>query len=63
MTKKTFTVEQYKSGARRPAYQNETLKGLGLNQIGRRRSLVDTPASRGMVASVAHMVRIVDDKK
>jgi large subunit ribosomal protein L30 len=63
MTKKTFTVEQYKSGARRPEYQCQTLKGLGLNKIGRRRSLIDTPASRGMVASVAHMVRIVDDKK
>ena len=63
MTKKTFTIEQYKSGARRPASQNATLKGLGLNKIRRQRSIVDTPASRGMVASVAHMVRIVDDKK
>jgi large subunit ribosomal protein L30 len=61
MTKK-ITIEQYKSGARRPAYQNETLKGLGLNKIGRRREIVDTPASRGMVASVAHMVRIVEKK-
>jgi large subunit ribosomal protein L30 len=60
---KTFTVEQYKSGARRPAYQNETLKGLGLNKIGRRRDIVDTPAMRGMVKSVAHMVRIVENKK
>ncbi len=60
---KTFTVEQYKSGARRPAYQCQTLKGLGLNKIGRRREIVDTPAMRGMVASVAHMVRIVEDKK
>jgi large subunit ribosomal protein L30 len=63
MSKKTFTIEQYRSPARRPAKQLETLKGLGLNKIGRRRSIVDTPASRGMVASVAHMVRVVDDKK
>jgi large subunit ribosomal protein L30 len=63
MTKKTFTIEQYKSAARRPAYQEATLKGLGLNKIRRRRTIIDTPASRGMVASVAHMVRIVDDKK
>lgn len=63
MTKKTITVEQYKSAARRPSYQQATLKGLGLNKIGRRRQIVDTPASRGMVASVAHMVRIVDEKK
>jgi large subunit ribosomal protein L30 len=63
MTKKTLTIQQYKSAARRPAYQGATLKGLGLNKIGRTRVIIDTPASRGMVASVAHMVRIVDDKK
>jgi large subunit ribosomal protein L30 len=63
MSQKTFTIEQYRSPARRPAKQLATLKGLGLNKIGRRRSLVDTPAARGMVASVAHMVRIVDEKK
>jgi large subunit ribosomal protein L30 len=62
MTKK-ITIEQYKSGARRPAYQGDTLKGLGLNKIGRRREVVDSPAMRGMIASVAHMVRIVEDKK
>lgn len=59
---KTITIEQYKSAARRPAYQNETLKGLGLNKIGRRREIADTPASRGMLASVAHMVRIIEKK-
>ena len=63
MTKKTFTIEQFRSAARRPAYQVQTLKGLGLNKIRRQRTIVDTPASRGMVASVAHMVRIVDEKK
>jgi large subunit ribosomal protein L30 len=61
MTKK-ITIEQYKSAARRPAYQNDTLKGLGLNKIGRRREIADTPASRGMLASVAHLVRIVEKK-
>lgn len=60
---KTFTIEQFRSAARRPAKQTETLKGLGLNKIGRRRTIVDTPASRGMVASVAHLVRIVTDEK
>ena len=60
---KTITIEQYKSGARRPAYQNGTLKGLGLNKIGRRRDVIDSPAMRGMIASVAHMVRIVENKK
>jgi large subunit ribosomal protein L30 len=63
MTAKTITVQQYKSGARRPAYQNATLKGLGLNKIGRQRTLPDTAPIRGMIASVAHMVRIVEPAK
>ncbi len=60
--KKTFTIEQFRSAARRPAKQTETLKGLGLNKIRRRRTIIDTPSSRGMVQSVRHLVRIVDDK-
>jgi len=40
----------------------ETLVGLVLNRIGRRASLEDTPAVRGMVAKVAHLVRIVEGK-
>lgn len=63
MSNKTFTVEQFRSAIRRPMKQTETLKGLGLNKIGRRRTIADTPASRGMVASVAHLVRIVTDAK
>jgi large subunit ribosomal protein L30 len=58
---KTITVEQYASPIRRPFVQRSTLIGLGLNKIGRRRTLEDTPAVRGMVKSVAHMVRIVDE--
>ena len=36
-----------------------TLVGLGLNQIGRESTLEDTPAVRGMIAKVAHMVEVV----
>ncbi len=36
------------------------LIGLGLNKIGRRAALPDTPAVRGMIAKVAHLVRIVE---
>ena len=43
--------------------QRAAAQTLGLNKIGRRRTIVDTPASRGMVASVAHLVRIVTDAK
>ena len=53
-------VEQIKSPIGRPASQRATLVGLGLNRIGRRSSLEDTAAVRGMIAKVAHLVRIVD---
>jgi large subunit ribosomal protein L30 len=53
-------VEQIKSPIGRPASQRATLIGLGLNRIGRRSSLEDTTAVRGMIAKVAHLVRIVD---
>jgi large subunit ribosomal protein L30 len=59
-TEKTITVEQVGSPIGRPRAQRETLKGLGLDKIGRRANLVDTPAVRGMIAKVAHLVRVVD---
>ena len=59
---KTITIEQIASPARRPECQTDTLKGLGLNKLRRRRTLEDTPAVRGMIAKVAHLVRVVDDK-
>ena len=59
--KKTITVEQVGSPIRRPDIQRRTLIGLGLNKMHRRRTLPDTPAVRGMIAKVAHMVRIVEE--
>ena len=59
---KTVTVEQIASANRRPASQGQTLIGLGLNKMRRRRTLEDTPAVRGMISKVAHLVRVVDDK-
>jgi large subunit ribosomal protein L30 len=57
---KTLTVEQTGSPIRRPGNQRATLVGLGLNKMHRRSTLEDTPSVRGMVAKVAHLVRIVD---
>jgi large subunit ribosomal protein L30 len=59
---KTITVEQIASPNRRPEVQKQTLIGLGLNKLRRRRTLPDTPAVRGMIARVAHLVRVVDHK-
>lgn len=38
--------------------QRATLKGLGLRRIGRGRVLENTPAVRGMVKSVIHLVTV-----
>ncbi len=59
--RKMVTVEQTASPARRPREQRATLIGLGLNRIRRRSTLVDTPATRGMIAKVAHLVRVVEE--
>ena len=59
---KTVTIEQIASANRRPQIQGETLVGLGLNKIGRQRTLEDTPAVRGMINKVRHLVRLVDEK-
>ncbi|MCY1668425.1 50S ribosomal protein L30 [Allorhizobium pseudoryzae] len=61
-TKKTVTVEQIGSPIRRPAVQRQTLIGLGLNKMHRVRTLEDTPSVRGMIRSVQHLVRVVDEK-
>ncbi|MBB3929936.1 large subunit ribosomal protein L30 [Kaistia hirudinis] len=58
---KTIVVEQTGSPIRRPAEQRATLIGLGLNRIRRRATLQDTPAVRGMIAKVSHLVRVVDE--
>ena len=60
-TKATVTVVQIGSPLRRPKDQRQTLIGLGLNKMNRRRTLEDTPAIRGMIRKVSHLVRVEDD--
>ena len=59
---KLIKVEQTGSPIRRRHDQRETLVGLGLNRIGRVAELPDTPATRGMIYKVRHLVRVVDAK-
>ena len=58
--KKTLKGRQVRSQARRPAVQEATLKGLGLGKIGREKVLEDTPAVRGMIRAVGHLVEVVE---
>ncbi len=58
--KKTIKVTQIGSPIGRTKDQRDTLVGLGLNKMHRTSELEDTPAVRGMITKVRHLVRIED---
>jgi large subunit ribosomal protein L30 len=60
--KKTIVVKQIGSPIRRESKQQATLVGLGLNKMNRVRVLEDTPAIRGMITKVSHLVTVVEEK-
>lgn len=49
-------VTQVKSGAGRSLKQNQVLAGLGLRGPNKSKVLEDTPAIRGMIRKVHHLV-------
>jgi large subunit ribosomal protein L30 len=55
-TGKRVRITQLRSAAGRFANQRATLIGLRLNKIGRVSELEDSPAVRGMIKTVAHLV-------
>ncbi len=57
-TTKRVRVTQTASVLGRKPGQKETLVGLGLNKIRRTRELEDTPSVRGMIRTVAHLVKV-----
>lgn len=58
--KKTITVIQTGSPIARRADQRQNLIGLGLGKIRAERVLEDTPAIRGMIFKVKHLVKVVE---
>ena len=56
-----LTVQQIHSGIGCARRQRATLRGLGLKHPGHKRAVADTPQTRGMIAKVAHLVRIVSE--
>ena len=56
--KPTVKVTLIHSGLGRKKNQVQTLVGLGLNRMHRTRELEDTPSVRGMIRTVAHLVRV-----
>ena len=51
-------ITQTGSGIGRPKDQKATLVGLGLNKLNRSRVVVDSPAVRGMISKVQHLVHV-----
>lgn len=59
MSKKTtIRVRQVKSGIGYAKDQRATLTGLGLRRMNQVVELEDTPAVRGMINKINHLVRI-----
>jgi len=56
--KGTLKVTQIASPIGRHRRQRTVLTGLGLNKLNRSRVLEDTPAVRGMIRKVHHLVRV-----
>ena len=59
---KTIVVKQGGAPIRRPQKQRQTLIGLGVNKMHITRELDDTPAVRGMVNKISHLVEIIEEK-
>ncbi len=55
-----IVVKQVKSIIGRPEDQRKIVAALGLGRVGKTKELGDTPAVRGMVAKVSHLVQIVE---
>ena len=51
-------ITQFKSPISRPDTQERTLIALGLNKLHRSRVLADTPANRGRIDKVKHLLVI-----
>ena len=57
-SKNTVRITQTGSPIGRPRDQRATLIGLGLNKMHRTSELEDTPAVRGMINKVKHLIQV-----
>ncbi len=58
---KMIRVRQVRSAIGRPGSQHEVLRSLGLRRIRHVVEREDSPAVRGMVAKIPHLVEIVEE--
>ena len=57
----TFKIQLIKSGIGYTRRQKDTLRGLGLTKLHKVMTLEDTPAVRGMVNKVSHLIKVLKD--
>jgi len=55
-------IQYYRSAIGFNERQKLVVKGLGFNKLNTTREVVDTPAIRGMIAKVPHLVRILEQQ-
>ena len=56
----TIKIQQIKSKIGYPVDQKRTLEALGLRKIGQVVEKEDSPALRGMIRKVHHLVTVID---
>jgi large subunit ribosomal protein L30 len=59
--KKTVRVQQVRSEIGYNRKQRATLRGLGFRRLNQIVEVEDTPAVRGMIAKVIHLVTVLED--
>ena len=57
---KKIKIKKIGSVIRQPKNQIRIVKGLGLRKTNSIREIEDTPATRGMLSKVAHLVKVID---
>jgi len=57
---KTLKIQLIRSGIGFTREMRETLKALGLRRMNQVVERVDTPETRGMIAKIPHLVKVVD---
>jgi large subunit ribosomal protein L30 len=62
MAKKSITIKYKKSTIGCPQDQIDTIRGLGLRRLQQERTLENTPAVRGMIKKVIHLVEVVKEE-
>jgi large subunit ribosomal protein L30 len=60
MAAKTITVKLKKGTITCTEKQKANVRGLGLRKIGSSRTLENTPAVRGMIKKIIHLLEIIE---